>query len=300
MVGYLKFSLLLFLITPLVYSCAPSEAENVVIQASAESLTDTLVPYSFPWIKEMRAENMIINRVLLPQGFKRKGGAIKSYPDWLRRLPLKEGLPQVKLYNGDLKWNQKVHAAVLDIDCGREDLQQCADAVMRLRAEYLFAMGKESSIHFNFTSGDKASWEKWKEGWRPVINGNKVSWEKTAKVSGSYQNFKKYLRVVFMYAGSASLEKELVPVKTEDVMPGDIFIQGGHPGHAVVVMDVAENNSGKKVFLLAQSYMPAQDIHILKNPDNDSLSPWYQEDFGDILNTPEWTFKKTDLRRFRE
>jgi hypothetical protein len=29
-------------------------------------------------------------------------------------------------------------------------------------------------------------------------------------------------------------------------------------------------------FLLAQkSYMPAQDIHILVNPSNDKLGPWY-------------------------
>ena len=46
---------------------------------------------------------------------------------------------------------------------------------------------------------------------------------------------------------------------------GDIFIYGGFPGHAVTVMAVAKNGEGKKIFLLSQGYMPAQDIHILKN-----------------------------------
>lgn len=35
------------------------------------------------------------------------------------------------LYNGSQKPNQSVHYAVFDIDVGKEDLQQCADAVMR-------------------------------------------------------------------------------------------------------------------------------------------------------------------------
>jgi hypothetical protein len=45
--------------------------------------------------------------------------------------------------------------------------------------------------------------------------------------------------------------------------------------------------------------MPAQEIQILKNPIN-KTSPWYSVDFGEILETPEWTFYKTDLKRFEE
>ena len=79
---------------------------------------------------------------------------------------------------------------------------------------------------------------------------------------------------------------------------GYVFIKGGYPGHAVIVMDVAENETGEKVFLLAQSYMPAQDMHILKNPNNPALSPWYSIDETQDLRTPEWTFSWDQLRRF--
>ena len=41
-----------------------------------------------------------------------------------------------------------------------------------------------------------------------------------------------------------------------------------------------------------------QEIHILRNPSDPRLSPWYLLDFGETLVTPEWTFRKTDLRRF--
>jgi hypothetical protein len=64
-------------------------------------------------------------------------------------------------------------------------------------------------------------------------------------------------------------------------------------------MDMAENVEGKRIFLLAQSYMPAQDIHILKNPRNKILSPWYElNTYQDEIITPEWDFVQTDLRRF--
>jgi len=80
---------------------------------------------------------------------------------------------------------------------------------------------------------------------------------------------------------------------------GDVFIQGGSPGHCVIVVDMAHDpKTGEKIFILAQSYMPAQDIQILKNPSNAAISPWYSVDFGDVLKTPEWTFTKGDLKRF--
>jgi hypothetical protein len=49
--------------------------------------------------------------------------------------------------------------------------------------------------------------------------------------------------------------------------------------------------------MLAQSYMPAQETQVLVNPDNTSLSPWYQLKDGKI-NTPEWDFNTSDLKHF--
>jgi hypothetical protein len=86
------------------------------------------------------------------------------------------------------------------------------------------------------------------------------------------------------------------------LQPGDVFIKGGSPGHAVIVVDVAiYPQTGKKVFLLTQSYMPAQQIQILVNPANRGLSPWYELSDNDEgkLYTPEWVFEKKDLKRFK-
>jgi len=47
------------------------------------------------------------------------------------------------------------------------------------------------------------------------------------------------------------------------IEPGDVMIRAGSPGHAMLVVDVAEDERGRRIYLLAQSYMPAQDIHIV-------------------------------------
>jgi hypothetical protein len=105
---------------------------------------------------------------------------------------------------------------------------------------------------------------------------------------------------IFMYAGSLSLSKELTAIPVNSIEPGHVFIYGGSPGHAVIVVDVAINEkTGERIFMLAQSYMPAQEIHILKNPANeDENNPWYSNLFEGSLQTPEWSFEKDQLKKF--
>lgn len=238
------------------------------------------------------------NRFETPDGFHRIELDTNSFAFWLRHLSLKEEGSSVKLYDGSLKGNQNAHVAVVDLAIGTKDLHQCADAVMRLRADYLFSKKKYDEIHFHFTNGFDALYSKWRKGQRIQFNGNTVQWVGGGKESDSQSSYWQYLEKVFSYAGTLSLSKELHQKNIEDIEIGDVFIQGGSPGHAVIVVDLAINSqTNEKVFILAQSYMPAQEIHILRNPTNSTLSPWY-EIKGSILETPEWDFQFTDLKSF--
>jgi hypothetical protein len=256
----------------------------------------------YPWLITVAPSDSIEHRIAPPEGLARVTEKKGSFAAWLRGLPLKPGTPPVHLHNGRLKDNQSAHAAVFNMDVGTADLQQCADAVIRLRAEYLWNAGRSEQIAFHFSNGDLAEYRRWSEGVRPLIRGSRVSWSKTAKPDRTYTGFRKYLDTVFTYAGIASLERELAAVAADEpIHAGDIFIKGGSPGHAVIVVDLAQRPEGNEnVFLLAQSYMPAQEIQILKNPNNQQLTPWYTSNSGEELVTPEWTFSKSSRRRFRE
>jgi len=241
------------------------------------------------------------SRIRTPQGFERIGVAEDSFAGYLRQLPLKPHGAKVLLYNGRIKENDGIYDAVVDLKIGNKNLHQCADAVIRLRAEYLYQQKQFDKIHFNFTNGFRADYVEWMKGNRVVIQGNKTGWVHNHSPANAYQDFWNYLEVVFSYAGTLSLAKELKAVRMDDLRIGDVFIQGGSPGHAIVVIDLAIHpQTNEKVFLLAQSYMPAQEIQILKNPNSRERSPWYSTVFGDVLITPEWTFYKTDLKRFAE
>ena len=267
---------------------------------------DTLIEYTHETTKKY---SEIINpdgqtletRILTPEGFERTTIGENSFAEYLRQLPLKPHGSEVTLYNGSSKPNYEIYDAVVYLNIGRKDLHQCADAVIRLKAEYLWNQKQYDKIHFNFTNGFRVDYSEWMKGKRIVVKGNKTYWSLSSSPSNTYQDFWRYMEIIFSYAGTLSLSKELNPVNIDDLKIGDVFIQEGSPGHAIIVVDLALNlQTNEKIFLLAQSYMPAQEIQILKNPNNNKISPWYSVVFGEILETPEWTFYKTDLKRFEE
>jgi hypothetical protein len=238
-----------------------------------------LVAYAWP---HAAGADTLEARFAPPAGAARVAVADGSFGDFLRRLPLKPRGAAVHLYDGSDKPRQDVHAAVVDLDVPPRDLQQCADAVMRLWAEYRYARGAVVAFHPD-------------PGKPRALTFDARAHDRRA--------FEKFLIRVFADAGSASLQAELRAVSdgARAVQPGDVLIQGGYPGHAVLVLDVASGRDGHRWLLLGQSYMPAQEFHVLRNPATPS-SPWYDAaalSTAAGLQTPEWRpFAARDLRRF--
>ncbi len=240
---------------------------------------------------------MTVGDITAPNGYLRPESSF-AYANYLRALPLKPEGSRVKYFNGKEKPNRKVYDYVIDLPIGSKDLHQCADAIMRLKAEFHWYRKEYDKIAFRFTNGFEARYRKWREGFRIKVDGNRVAWTKTDHSSEDYASFWKYLETVFIYAGTASLEKELQSMQVKDAQPGDIMIQGGFPGHAVIIVDQCiDKSTGRKLFLLAQSYMPAQELQVLTNRFNPTISPWYELKEGEI-KTSEWDFSSNDLMRF--
>lgn len=237
----------------------------------------TIFPGENQLLVSHHQSDRMIGNIPTPRGYHRVDFGEKSFSTWLRSIHLKKD-GRVFLYNGVLKSNQSAQFAVLDIPVGKKDLQQCADAVIRLRAQFLLDSKRFDEISFADNNGKQ---------YRFMASGSEL--------------FENYLEKVYAYCGTLSLERQLEKVaQITDMQPGDVLIKGGSPGHAVIVADLAVNSSGQKIFLLAQSYMPAQDIHILNNPMSPELSPWYELNDNSLIYTPEWVFRPEHLKKWPE
>lgn len=230
-------------------------------------------------------------RVALPKG---------SFGRYLRHLPLRLERGPVRAHDGRtlVAPEDARVAAVSAIDVGRADLQQCADSVIRWHAEWLWAEGRARDAAYHFVSGDLASFASYAEGERPVVLGRHVRWERRARPSESRATFRAFLDVVFTYASTLSLAREARPVPRAEVAPGDFFVLPGSPGHAVLILDVAIDAAGRKLALLGQGYMPAQDFHVLASGES-GHGPWFSLE-ADEIATPFWPtpFAWSTLRRF--
>ena len=219
-----------------------SSFETAKEQATPQpTQTATPKPTEEPFTGFYDTEAMTLKeRIHTPEGFHREEVETDSFAAFMENYALYKDGKKVKLYDKTLKQNQDAHVAVLKMKLVEGDLQQCADSIIRLYAEYF------------------------------------------------YQN-KMYDKI--------SLSDESKKIKKAEIQAGDIFVQGGSPGHAVMVLDVCTDDSGRKAFLLGQGFMPAQQFHVLKNPLHED-DPWYYVDeLTYPLQTPEYTFEKGSLKR---
>jgi len=229
-----------------------------------------------------------------PEGFVRVPLESGSFAAYLRELPLlPEGSP-VLAYDGEQLNAPAI--AVVDLSVGKRNLQQCADSIIRLHAEYLFAAGRLDEIAYRTTSGELLPFKRWAKGERPVVRGRRVTWQSGGGAGKDHASLLTYLDSVFLYAGTLSLGRDAATVPVADLAPGDFFVFAGSPGHAVLVLDLARAEDGRRRLLLGQGFMPAQSFHVLAAPDG---SAWFEldEESGELA-TPSWKpFPLDSLRR---
>jgi hypothetical protein len=154
---------------------------------------------------------------------------------------------------------------------------------MRLKAEYYFSRKEYDKI--SFPSGKNTAY----------------NFDSYAKKQNCFLHdcLLQFMETVFINCGTYTVDAMTKPVAITDLQAGDVFVKAGSPGHAMIVVDAAENTAGDKIYLLAQSYMPAQDMHIVINPANSTLSPWYLVINDEKIVTPGWVFENNQLKRWK-
>lgn len=240
-------------------------------------------------------------RVKTPENYTRVHYPKGTFQEFIQNYRLKPFGAKVINYDGSEYFYQSGHIGVLDLSVPKNGLQQCADALIRLRSEYLWKKSQQNKIGFEFTSGHYCSWEQYAEGYRPKVKGSKVTFHKTATKDRSKTNFYKYLNLIYTYSGTLSLYNELPKVTSaKNLQVGDMLVYPGTPGHIIMIVDEVKNEAGEKRFILAQGNTPAQSVHMLKNPNDSKMNPWYELELDAYIEVPGYYFNSAKFIRFKD
>jgi len=182
---------------------------------------------------------------------------------------------------------------VVDMPMVPGDLQQCADTIYRLRADYLRETGAD--IVFHATNGQAIPWSRWAAGERTQLRGSTLAWVR-ASHSSEAAAWQSWLEELFEYAGTISLKAhDTVPVPDRAPRPGDVVVAPGSPGHAVLLFDVAKTRDGRWLVLFGEGFMPAQQLHVHRGPEDG----WWEWDPTAGLPISWWTLPGEGLRRWK-
>ncbi len=247
-----------------------------------------------------------------PAGYTRVALEKGSFGEYLRNYPLKDyGMPAY-LWDGSVN-EEAPTLGVFHQEITGRDWQQCADAIIRLWAEYLYERGEFDKISFDFytTPIFQCDYVSWASGKRVHIRGNQCSWvDSDCGEDYSYETFREYIDFVHRHANTASLQKQMRRVPVSEISVGDVFVitreqmQEVLPdgeakyGHAVIIVDMAVHEiTGEKLYLIAEGNTPATETYIMTNTE-DPPGVWHRLTADGSLKKGEWICPGAYIRRF--
>lgn len=182
-------------------------------------------------------------------------------------------------------------------------VEQCADIVVRLVAEYANGNGNADEIVFRSLSGQRIEWKRWLQG-RYAVNtdASAIIYHAGAARTETPREFDEFLTFVMSYVNTASLRRDWREVAPGDIQIGDVLIQpsclGAGMGHMSMVVDACEDSAGNRLYLFVDGYTPARVPVVRQREPNKPMSAWmtpkeyleYMDQFGpgNFYRSPEW------------
>ncbi|MDR1735865.1 MAG: DUF4846 domain-containing protein [Oscillospiraceae bacterium] len=274
---------------------SPSPSPTRSVGNSSPPPTDTAPPPTpsptqTPEIKDPGGTT-VGTRFAPPQGFTRADVGEGNFAAFLRDLPLKTDGMSVTLYDGSV--GTVSAAAVVDIPIGESDRCQRTDALILLRARYLYGAGLKSEIMFHFTSGFSYDYSSYSAGKRVKVSGSDVEWVSGGTALDNETVLGNYLDVLYSYSRASTLES-LDTKEAGELYPGVLFTDG----NGAIIADMAVNaETGETAVILIGGGSPACDLYIPPNSDAE-ISPWHIVSPGGGIYIGEASFMAVDAREF--
>ncbi len=214
-----------------------------------------------------------------PAGYARIAVAAESFGALVRSLNVLPDSVPVRFADGRTcqTWPAGTRVVALPF-LFRADLEQCADMALRLYTEYHWARGSADSLEFKLQNGQRIAWREWRAGRRlrfdSAANRHVVA---PARADSSRAEFERFLHYLFLWTGSAALQRDLHKLRADDLRPGDLIVQNttGAMGHVSVILDVAQDSSGHRLYLIGNGWTPAQSFFVRIARPEEGSEGWF-------------------------
>ena len=217
-----------------------------------------------------------IKDIPLPDSsFTRKTVEKGSFGEWLRERKLKPCGSYVMDYSGKIrkKASDTTVAYVMEMDVLGRRLEQCIDILVRLYAEYSWDSMQKHNLIFPLPGGFWLEWLSWQEGFRPQFRGIKVNLIKSQLRDSSFANLETYLRTIYLKSHTQQFYYSYELIDFYEINIGDFVVKKGTKSHAILILDLAKNDSGNLYALIGHGDTPACEFHILNYQKNNVWFP---------------------------
>lgn len=235
-------------------------------------------------------ESTITTRFNPPVGYKGVVAPENSFGAYLQNFPLRKYDAKPLRYSSDSDSLEKDKAtsvaSVLDIELiHKRNLQIAPNSLILLYSKYLYTSQLYSDISFKLSTTPvfECDYNTWTTGGRLNVQGNKITWckehsancgHKDVELGTNDSTFKWYMQNVMLYTSTTSFKSNLHKVQKNDATIGDVIFYADSSIPSIIV-DMAVDSSGNKIYIMACGGIPACEIYIPLNENDTKMSPWH-------------------------
>ena len=217
-----------------------------------------------------------IKDIPLPDSsYTRKAVEKGSFGEWLRERKLRPVGSDVMDYSGKIhkKAGDTTIAYVMNMNVLGRRLEQCIDILVRLYAKYSWDSMQKHNIIFPLPGGFWLEWLSWQGGFRPVFRGTKVNLIKSQLKDTSFANLEAYLRTIYLKSHTQQFYYNYKSIDLYEINIGDFVVKKGTRSHAILILDLAKDDSGNLYALIGHGDTPACEFHLLNYHKNNAWFP---------------------------
>lgn len=204
---------------------------------------------------------------------------LTDFQHWVSHIPIWHQYKAVGIWKGNKAFERDEISRVVHIPW-RGPNHTDVGFPLRIFAEYYLLKNKDFAFEVSPKKGEQMTYEKWlKSDFRLGPMGD-VKFIPSSQRDSSAIEFYKFLNMAMQHTNYKSLADNCDSILLKDLAPGDLVIahdEKGIKGKAFFVLNMIENDTGKRLYALATGCEEACDFHIpLFNLDRNF--PWVDAD----------------------